>query len=199
MPFTSRPAGAVSAAADRASVHGQARARRSQWLLTAASAALALSGLAAAAPARAQDGDASKDTVVQEVVVTGARNLTGVIQKRDSSVALGIDKPLVDTPRSVTAISDQLLDRYNIKTVYDFTAVAAGTYTGSYFGVPGSLNIRGLQFLLCSQGFDLRCRGRDTGGELIDGCAIVIIDDLGYRLTLMDTLVILDGHAAHIP
>jgi len=29
----------------------------------------------------------------------------------------------------VTAISDELLDRYNIKTVYDFTAVAAGTYT----------------------------------------------------------------------
>jgi iron complex outermembrane receptor protein len=77
------------------------------------------------------------------VIVTGARNLTGVLEKRDSQTAFGFDKPLVDTPRSVTVISDQLLDRYNIKTVYDFTAVAAGTYTGSYFGVPGSLNIRG--------------------------------------------------------
>ena len=87
--------------------------------------------------------DAPRDVVVEEVVVTGARNLTGVIQKRSSAVTFGVEKPLVDTPRSVTAISDQLLDRYNIKTVYDFTAVAAGTYTGSYFGVPGSLNVRG--------------------------------------------------------
>jgi iron complex outermembrane recepter protein len=91
----------------------------------------------------ASDEDASKDPVLAEVIVTAAKNLVGVIQESDSAIALGIDKPLVDTPRSVTAISDQLLDRYNVKTVYDFTAVAAGTYTGSYFGVPGSLNIRG--------------------------------------------------------
>ena len=83
------------------------------------------------------------DVVLDEVIVTGAKNLTGVLQARDSTVAFGLDKPLVDTPRSVTRISDQLLDRYNIKTVYDFTSVAAGTYTGSYFGVPGSLNVRG--------------------------------------------------------
>jgi iron complex outermembrane receptor protein len=86
---------------------------------------------------------ASQDnTELQEIVVTAA-NLAGVIQERESDSAFGIDKVLVDTPRSVTAISDLLLDRYNIKTVYDFTAVAAGTYTGSYFGVPGSLNVRG--------------------------------------------------------
>ena len=85
----------------------------------------------------------SQDVVVQQVVVTGARNLTGVLEKRNSDAAFGVNKPLVDTPRSVTVINDQLLDRYNIKTVYDFTAVAAGTSTGSYFGIPGSLNVRG--------------------------------------------------------
>jgi iron complex outermembrane receptor protein len=85
----------------------------------------------------------TQDTPIEEVVVTGTRTMSGVVQERDSSVVFGIDKPLVDTPRSVTAISDQLLARYDIKTVYDFTAIAAGTYTGSYFGVPGSLNVRG--------------------------------------------------------
>src|ERR1700678_1636564 len=83
-----------------------------------------------------------QDTSLDEIVVT-AENLNGVVQEKNSPSAFGIDKPLVDTPRSVTAISDLLLDRYDIKTVYDFTAIAAGTYTGSYFGVPGSLNIRG--------------------------------------------------------
>jgi iron complex outermembrane recepter protein len=86
--------------------------------------------------------DGRQDTSLEEIVVT-AQNLNGVIQEKDSSAAFGIDKALVDTPRSVTSISDLLLDRYNIKTVYDFTAIAPGTYTGSYFGVPGSINIRG--------------------------------------------------------
>jgi iron complex outermembrane receptor protein len=101
----------------------------------------ALSGIMSA-PAMAQEAAATDDTVT-EVVVTGARDLAGVKQKRSTSSVFGIDKPLVDTPRAVTEISDKLLSRYSIKSVYDFTAVAAGTYTGSYFGVPGSLNIRG--------------------------------------------------------
>jgi iron complex outermembrane receptor protein len=82
------------------------------------------------------------DPSLEEVVVTAA-NLNGVVQEKDSTSAFGIDKALVDTPRSVTAISDLLLDRYDIRTAYDFTAIVPGTYTGSYFGVPGSLNIRG--------------------------------------------------------
>ena len=107
--------------------------RGARWLL----------GVSLLAPACAtSQTTAQQDTSLDEIVVTAA-NLNGVVQEKDSPTAFGIDKPLVDTPRSVTAISDLLLDRYDIKTVYDFTAVAAGTYTGSYFGVPGSINIRG--------------------------------------------------------
>ena len=106
-------------------------------------AALGAAGLAGA-PAWAQSaGDAPKGDDLSEVVVTATRDLAGVVQKAQSSTLFGIDKPLVDTPRSITDISDELLSRYNIKTVYDFTAVAAGTYTGSFFGVPGSIAIRG--------------------------------------------------------
>jgi iron complex outermembrane receptor protein len=95
--------------------------------------------LAGRVPAQSNE---QQDAGLEEIVVT-AQNLNGIVQERDSPAAFGIDKALVDTPRSVTAISDLLLDRYNIKTVYDFTAIAPGTYTGSYFGVPGSINIRG--------------------------------------------------------
>ena len=55
------------------------------------------------------------DKAMEEIVVTSAKNLTGVIEKKSSDLTFGFDKPLVETPRSVTAISDQLLDRYNIK------------------------------------------------------------------------------------
>src|SRR5580658_1603192 len=101
-----------------------------------------LSASAFIAGRAAAQSNGQQDTSLEEIVVT-AQNLNGVIQEKDSSAAFGIDKALVDTPRSVTSISDLLLDRYNIKTVYDFTAIAPGTYTGSYFGVPGSINIRG--------------------------------------------------------
>ncbi|HEX7760079.1 MAG TPA: TonB-dependent receptor plug domain-containing protein [Caulobacteraceae bacterium] len=117
-------------------------ARRGLALGTVGLLALA-AGAARAAEATADKAETAQDSVVQEVVIHGARDLTGVLQKTDSPTAFGLDKPLVETPRSVTVISDQLLSRYNIKSVYDFTAVAAGTYTGSFFGVPGSLNVRG--------------------------------------------------------
>ncbi len=93
--------------------------------------------------ATATPTDASSTPDTSAIIVTGARDIAGVLQKPDSSTLFGIDKPIVDTPRSITDISDKLLSRYNIKTVYDFTAVAAGTYTGSYYGVPGAIAIRG--------------------------------------------------------
>ncbi|WBO21959.1 TonB-dependent siderophore receptor [Sphingomonas abietis] len=115
--------------------------------------------LTGATPAVAQDmaasvtpaGDASTSTAPSAskqddhaaIVVTGAHDISGVMEKDKSSTLFGLDKPLVDTPRSITDISDKLLSRYNIKSVYDFTAVAAGTYTGSFFGVPGAIAIRG--------------------------------------------------------
>jgi iron complex outermembrane receptor protein len=113
---------------------------KTSWLTGGGAVVLSV-GLFAPPQAAAQSA-ASQDDNLQEIVVS-APNLAGVVQERDSATTFGIDKPLVDTPRAVTALSDDLLDRYNIKTVYDFTAVAAGTYTGSFFGVPGSLNVRG--------------------------------------------------------
>lgn len=125
------------------------RARRRPPALTAAMVGLALgsqSGPAWSEMLQQVTGGAEtgrRDNVIDGVIVTGAQNMAGVLQKRDGSAALGIEKPLVETPRSVTSVSELLLDRYNIKSVYDLTAVAAGTYTGSFFGIPGSLNIRG--------------------------------------------------------
>jgi outer membrane receptor protein involved in Fe transport len=114
--------------------------RKKGWL--SASGSVLSTSLLAPTSGDSPNRPTGQNDSLQEIVVS-APNLAGVVQERDSATTFGIDKPLVDTPRSVTALSDELLDRYNIKTVYDFTAVAAGTYTGSFFGVPGSLNVRG--------------------------------------------------------
>ncbi|TCP29880.1 TonB-dependent receptor plug domain-containing protein [Sphingomonas sp. BK235] len=110
-------------------------------LALAAGSAHAQAVPAAAATAASDPADAPQEGA--DVVVTGARDLNGVIQAGSTGSVFGIDKPLVDTPRSITAVSDELLSRYNIRNVFDLASVSAGASTGSYFGVPGSLNLRG--------------------------------------------------------
>jgi iron complex outermembrane recepter protein len=55
----------------------------------------------------------------------------------------GLDKSLEDTPRSISTADAETLTRYSVKTVNDLVTVAPGTFTGSYFGIAGSLFIRG--------------------------------------------------------
>src|SRR5260370_41729918 len=50
---------------------------------------------------------------------------------------------LQEIPRSVAVIESTTMERYDIKTVNDLVTVSPGSFTGSYFGVPGSLFIRG--------------------------------------------------------
>ncbi|MFZ5730981.1 MAG: TonB-dependent receptor [Phenylobacterium sp. RIFCSPHIGHO2_01_FULL_70_10] len=80
--------------------------------------------------------------LVDEVVVT-ARDKTGLLEKDPSDSVFGLDKALIETPRSASFASDVTLERYGIQSIDDLTAVSPGTYTASFYGVPGALNIRG--------------------------------------------------------
>jgi iron complex outermembrane receptor protein len=84
---------------------------------------------------------APADPTVSEVVVTADR--AGLLERKPSATVFGIDKPLIETPRSASFVSDTTLDRYGILTLDKLTAVSPGTYTASYYGVPGSVEIRG--------------------------------------------------------
>jgi iron complex outermembrane receptor protein len=55
----------------------------------------------------------------------------------------GFDQKLEEIPRSISTADQETLLRYNVKTVNDIVTVSAGTYTGSYFGIPGSVFLRG--------------------------------------------------------
>src|SRR5579871_3737611 len=55
----------------------------------------------------------------------------------------GIDQLLVEIPRSISTADQETLLRYDVKTVNDIVTVASGTFTGSYFGIPGSVFLRG--------------------------------------------------------
>jgi Outer membrane receptor proteins, mostly Fe transport len=75
-----------------------------------------------------------------EIVVTGA---LGALPIENVGTVFGFDKTLVETPRSASTISSEQMERFGITDIYDLVAQAPGTFTNSFFGVGGALDIRG--------------------------------------------------------
>lgn len=66
-----------------------------------------------------------------------------IVPSQPTGSLFGLDKSIEDTPRSISTADSETLTRYSVRTVNDVVTVAPGTYTGSYFGIPGSVFIRG--------------------------------------------------------
>lgn len=78
---------------------------------------------------------------VDEIVVVA--DPLEFLELESSPSVYGLDLSYAQTPRAVSAISDETIARFRIETVDDLAAVAPGTFTGSFFGVPGSVTLRG--------------------------------------------------------
>ncbi|MEE4278336.1 MAG: TonB-dependent receptor plug domain-containing protein, partial [Halieaceae bacterium] len=76
---------------------------------------------------------------LEEVVVTGS---LGSLPGEDIQI-FGFGKSLLETPRSASTISAEQLERFNITDIDELVAFAPGTFTQSFFGVAGSLDVRG--------------------------------------------------------
>src|SRR5579862_7827923 len=66
-----------------------------------------------------------------------------VVPVLPTQTLFGFDQKLEEIPRSISTVDQETLLRYDVKTVNDIVAVSAGTFTGSYFGIPGSVFLRG--------------------------------------------------------
>lgn len=89
-----------------------------------------------ATQALAQD----EDEVIEEIIVKGSLRS---LPTQDVGSVFGFDKTLLETPRSVSTISSDQIERFDIGDIDELIALAPGTYTQSFFGVAGSLDIRG--------------------------------------------------------
>ena len=116
-----------------------------------ASASLAL--LAGVAHAEDASPPASTAGAVSELVVTADK--VGLLEQRPSATVFGLSKPLIETPRAATMVTDTNIQRYGIQTIDQLTTVAPGTFTASFYGVPGTLNIRGTLAENYFEGFKL--------------------------------------------
>lgn len=124
-----------------------------------------LAGLAAAMPARAQG--------VESVTVTG--DPVHLLQAGGNTAAFGLDKPLIETPRSLTLVSDTTVARFGITGVNDLTAITPSAYTASYYGVEGAVSLRGTLAENYFRGFK-RAENRGTySTPLSDAAGIEIL------------------------
>ncbi|MBC2665258.1 TonB-dependent receptor plug domain-containing protein [Novosphingobium flavum] len=117
-----------------------ARFGRRRKTLLAAATLLACTAMTAPAFAEEAEAEAADAPAGEEIVVKGALNALPV---KDVGTIFGFDKNLVETPRSASTVSKEQIERFGITDIHDLIAQAPGTFTNSFFGVSGSLDIRG--------------------------------------------------------
>lgn len=93
-------------------------------------------GTSAAAQDVSDDVEALEEDVV---VITGLRALP----TDDVGSVFGFGKSVTEIPRSVSTISAEQIERFGITDIYGLVAQTPGTFTNSFFGVGGALDIRG--------------------------------------------------------
>jgi iron complex outermembrane recepter protein len=100
--------------------------------LVAGFAAILLAG--GVVPAMAADGE------MEEIVVKGS---LGSLPGENVDSIFGFNKSLLNTPRSASTISEEMMERFNMQDIDELITLAPGTFTQSFFGVAGGLDVRG--------------------------------------------------------
>ena len=81
------------------------------------------------------------DEQLEEIVVVA--DPVGLGEDQESDSMFGLQRSLLDTPRSISVVSAATMERYSIYDINDFITTTPGTFGGSFFGVPGAVSIRG--------------------------------------------------------
>ncbi|MET0371071.1 MAG: TonB-dependent receptor plug domain-containing protein [Sphingobium sp.] len=109
---------------------------RNKPLLAIAAGLLACTALSSVAAAL----EPAPEPEGEEIVVTGS---LGALPVKDVGSVFGFNKTLLETPRSASTVSSEQMERFGITQIYDLVSQVPGTFTSSFFGTGGSLDIRG--------------------------------------------------------
>ncbi|MBO1254757.1 TonB-dependent receptor [Alteromonas sp. 5E99-2] len=77
---------------------------------------------------------------VERIEVKGS---LGSLPGQDVESVFGFGKSILETPRSASTISGEQLERFSVSDIDELVAFSPGTFTQSFFGVAGSLDVRG--------------------------------------------------------
>lgn len=88
---------------------------------------------------------AQEETVELEDFITEeeVNDDLGLLPTEPVESVFGFGKTILETPRSVSSVSASMIDAYNINDIDDLVVVSPGAFTQSFFGVAGSLDVRG--------------------------------------------------------
>lgn len=87
------------------------------------------------------DENLDEDSIsIEELVVVGKQNSQPHEAIRS---ILGFELSILEIPRSASTISEELLDQFDIRDIDELITLSPGSFTQSFFGVAGSLDVRG--------------------------------------------------------
>jgi len=113
-------------------------------------ATLAIGSLILFASLQAQAQDAAEAEAKAEEDVTQLSNIevtqdpTRFLPSESSGSSFGFNKPLLETPRSVSFVSREQIDMFDLSSVADLARVVSGVYTPARYGIEGSIDVRGV-------------------------------------------------------
>ena len=86
-----------------------------------------------------------EDVVELETYTTEGQveDTMGLMPTEPVESVFGFGKSLVETPRSATSITNETIEAYGISDIDDLVLLSPGAFTQSFFGVAGSLDVRG--------------------------------------------------------
>tara|TARA_R110002020_G_scaffold19726_13_gene67836 strand:+ start:1007 stop:3457 length:2451 start_codon:yes stop_codon:yes gene_type:complete len=79
----------------------------------------------------------------QEMVEIVVKGDLGSLPGESVKSVFGFNKSILETPRSASTISEEMMDRFNMQDIDELVALAPGSFTQSFFGVAGGLDVRG--------------------------------------------------------
>ena len=80
---------------------------------------------------------------VESVSVDAKTDPYSVVPDQPTDAVFGLNQKISDIPRSISTVDSALLDLYSARTVNDLVTVVPGSYTAAYFGIAGSVFLRG--------------------------------------------------------
>ncbi|MFL2519681.1 MAG: TonB-dependent siderophore receptor [Candidatus Azotimanducaceae bacterium] len=81
-----------------------------------------------------------EEEIIEEQIVVG--DLNSLPGENVDSI-FGFGKSILETPRSASTISEEMMDRFNMQDIDELILVSPGSFTQSFFGVAGALDVRG--------------------------------------------------------
>lgn len=90
--------------------------------------------------ATAHAQDAEDATVLSDIQVT--EDPLRALSSEPSASSFGFSKPLLETPRSVSFISEEQINLFALNSVEDLVRVVPGAFTTTRFGIQGGIDVR---------------------------------------------------------